>query len=67
MTFLLESTSHTAEQAELDEAFHRLADERFAKFMADDKTVAWDDAKRYLEARARGNRVRKPAPRKFLR
>ena len=67
MTFLLESISHTVEQSELDEAFHRLADERFAKFMADGKTVAWDDAKRYLEARARGNRVRKPAPREFLR
>jgi len=64
MMFPPESISHTVEQAELNEAFHRLANECFAKFMADGKAVAWDDAKRYLEARARGDRVRKPAARK---
>lgn len=65
--FLLDSISKTVEQAELDEAFHRIADERFAKVMAGGKTVGWDDAKRYLEARARGVRARKPAPRKLAR
>ena len=65
--FLLESISRTVEQAELDEAFHRIADERFAKVMAGGKTVAWDDAKRYLEARASGARARKPAARKLVR
>jgi len=65
--FLLESISKTVEQAELDEAFHQIADERFAKVMAGGKTVGWDDAKRYLEARARGVRARKPAARKPAR
>ena len=65
--FLLESIAKSVEQAELDEAFHRIADERFAKVMASGRTVAWDDAKRYLEARTRGVRARKPAARKLAR
>jgi predicted transcriptional regulator len=65
--FLLDSISKTVEQAELDEAFHRVADERFAKVMAGGKTVGWDDARRYLEARARGLRARKPPARKLAR
>jgi predicted transcriptional regulator len=65
--FLLDSISKTVEQAELDEAFHRVADKRFAKVMSSGKTVAWDDAKRYLEARARGVKARKPAARKLAR
>jgi hypothetical protein len=32
--------------------------------MATGKTVPWDDAKAYLEARARGEKPRKPAARK---
>lgn len=65
--FLLDSISKTVEQAELDEAFHRIADERFAKVMSGGKTMGWDDAKRYLEARARGVRARKPVARKLAR
>jgi len=55
------------EQVELDEEFHRVADERWAKLLATGKTVAWDDARAYLEARARGDRPRKPAARKLGR
>jgi len=65
--FLLDSISKTVEQAELDAAFHRVADERFAKVMAGGNTVGWDDARRYLEARARGQRARKPPARKPAR
>ena len=62
--FILEAIAQTVEQVELDEAFHRVADQRWAKVLATGKTVPWDDAKAYLEARARGGRPRKPQARK---
>lgn len=65
--FIVDAIAQTVEQAELDEEFHRVADARWASVLASGKTVAWDDAKAYLEARARGERVRKPQPRKLGR
>jgi len=59
--FILEAIAQTVEQVELDDEFHRVADERWAKVLATGKTVPWDDAKAYLEARSRGERPRKPA------
>jgi predicted transcriptional regulator len=61
--FMLEAIARTVEQAEQDEAFHRVADARWANVLATGKTVAWDDAKAWLEARSRGERPRKPAAR----
>lgn len=63
--FILEAISQTVEQAELDEAFHRVADERWAKVLSTGKAVPWDDAKAYLEARAQGERPRKPVARRL--
>ncbi len=65
--FILDAIAQTVEQAELDEEFHRIADERWAKVLATGKTVPWDDAQTYLKARARGERPRKPVARKFRR
>lgn len=65
--FILDAIAQTVEQAELDEEFHRVAAERWAKVMNTGKTVPWDDAKAYLKARARGERPRKPAARKLGR
>jgi predicted transcriptional regulator len=65
--FILDAIAQTVEQVELEEHLHRVADERWAKVLATGKTVAWDDAKAYLEARARGKRPRKPAARKLGR
>ena len=62
--FILDAIARTVEQVELDEAFHRVADERWAKVLATGKTVPWDAAKAWLEARSRGERARKPAARK---
>jgi predicted transcriptional regulator len=62
--FILDSLAQTVEQAELDDAFHRLADKRWAKLLASGKTVPWDDVKAWLEARSRGERPARPAPRK---
>ena len=62
--FILDALTQTVEQAELDNAFQALADERWANIRTTGKTVAWDDAKAYLAARAKGERARKPAARK---
>lgn len=65
--FILEAIAQTLERAELEEDFHRVADERWAKLLSSRKAVAWADAKSYLQAQAqaqaRGARVRKPAAR----
>lgn len=65
--FIVDAIAQTVEQAELDDAFHRIAEERWAKLLASGKTVAWVDAKAYLEARARGEQPRKPVARKLGR
>jgi predicted transcriptional regulator len=62
--FILDAITQTVEQAERDEAFHRVADERWAKLLATGQTVPWDDAKGWLQARSRGERPRPPAARK---
>ena len=62
--FILDAIAQTVELAELDEEFHRVADTRWAKVLATGRTVPWDDAKAYLEARARGKRPRMPAARR---
>ena len=40
-------------QAEIDDEFHRIADERWAKLLITGKTVSLADALAYLEARSR--------------
>ncbi len=61
--FILDAISQTVEQAELDNAFHAVADQRWATIQDSGKTVPWDDAKAYLAARAEGQPARKPAAR----
>lgn len=65
--FIVDAIARTVEQVELESEFHRVADARWAKLLKTGKTVPWDDAKAYLEARARGERPRKPAARKLAR
>jgi predicted transcriptional regulator len=65
--FILDAIAQTVEQVELDAEFQRVADERWAKVLSTGKTVPWDDAKAYLQARLRGERPRKPLPRKLGR
>lgn len=65
--FILEAIAQTVDQVELDDEFHRVADERWAKVLTTGKTVPWDEAKAYLAARARGERPRKPVARKLGR
>ena len=65
--FMLDAIAETVAQAELDEAFYNVADARWASIVATGKTVPWDEAKAWLEARSRGERPRKPTARKRAR
>ena len=66
-SFILDAISQTVEQTELNDDFHRVADERWEKVLATGKTVPWDDMRTYLAARARGERPKKPQSRKLVR
>lgn len=62
--FILDAIERTVEQAEIEEEFHRVADQRWANLLNTGKTVSWDAAKAYVNARAGGRTARKPAARK---
>jgi predicted DNA-binding protein len=65
--FIVEAIARTVEQVELDEAFERVADDRWASLLASERSVSWSDAKAWLDARARGERSRRPSARKLKR
>lgn len=64
--FILDAIAQTVEQDEIDAEFHRIADERWAEIIATGQTVPWDDAKAWLEAKARGKHPERPAPRPLV-
>jgi len=64
---IVEAIAQTVERAEQEDQLHELADERWAKLLETGKSVAWEDAKTYLRARARAVRPRRPAARKLGR
>ena len=66
-SFILDAIAQTVEQAELTDSFHHEADKRWAKILAKGKTIAWDDMRSYLAARATGKAPPKPRPRKLVR
>lgn len=61
--FILDAISQTVEQVELDNEFHAVADERWKGILASGKTVSWDDARAYLDAKSRGENPGKPLAR----
>ena len=61
---ILESIAQMVEEMELDDEFHRVADERWAKILVTGESISWDDARAYLKVRARGETATPPAPRK---
>lgn len=62
--FIVDAISQTVEQVEMEDQFHLLADERWAKLLATGEAIPWEEARVYLEARSRGQRLRKPRARK---
>ena len=65
--FILDAIEQTVEQSELEENFETIAEERWAKLLDSGKSVAWEDARAYVDARAKGERPRKPVARQLKR
>ncbi|MEQ1591322.1 MAG: DUF1778 domain-containing protein [Thiobacillaceae bacterium] len=65
--FILEAIAEKADQTERRDAFHALADARYAQFIAEGKTIPWDDMRGYLEARLAGKTATRPVARKLAR
>ena len=63
--FILDAIARTVEQAELDESFQQVAEARWLRVLKTGKTVPWEGARLYLEARAVGGRARKPVARRL--
>ena len=61
--FILEALAATVERSETDDALDRIADERWNALKRTGQSVAWPDAKAYLQARVKGARTRRPPPR----
>jgi len=62
--FILEALSETLDRVEMDDALHRIADERWASLIQSGRSIGWDDARAYVRARAAGEKAKKPAARK---
>ncbi|RSZ32807.1 DUF1778 domain-containing protein [Variovorax beijingensis] len=63
--FIVDAIARTVEQVEAQEELHRIAEKRWAKLLATGSFVPWDDAKKYLAARGRGEEPVKPPARKL--
>lgn len=65
--FILSAIEQSVELAELEEEWHRIADQRWARLLDTGKTVSWDEVKAYATARTRGERPREPVTRQLKR
>jgi len=66
-SFILAAIAEKAEQDERQRDFEDTAERRYAKIVADGRTIPWREMRRYLESRAAGAKVKRPAARKLAR
>jgi len=65
--FILEAIAEKTALTERRDGFHTLADARYAQFVADGKTIPWNEMRHYLEARLTGNSMPRPLAKKLVR
>lgn len=63
--FIVDAIARTVERSESGDEFQRNADERWAELRQTGKSVAFDEARVYLQVRAQGRRPARPSPRKL--
>lgn len=63
--FMVEAITHAVERSESGDKFMCNAEERLAVLQESGKSVAFDEARAYLEARARGLRPARPSARQL--
>lgn len=61
--FILQAIMEMVERTEPEAAFRQVADMRWVKVLASNKTVAWKEARSYVQSRAAGRHARRPAAR----
>ncbi|MBR0657513.1 CopG family ribbon-helix-helix protein [Plastoroseomonas arctica] len=62
--FILDAIAETVARAEDADILHHLAEARWANLLRTGESVPWDDAKAWLEAKARGENPPRPMARK---
>jgi len=65
--FILEAIAEKIDQDEQRNAFHDLAEKRYATIVSTGKTIPWDQMRRYLEDRVAGKKVSRPLVKKLTR
>ncbi|HEX5393114.1 MAG TPA: ribbon-helix-helix protein, CopG family [Rhodocyclaceae bacterium] len=65
--FILEAIAEKAEQAERRAEFDAVAEERYTRIVESGKTIPWSEMRGYLEGRAAGKAVKRPAARKLAK
>lgn len=63
--FMVEAIARAVERSESADAFQRNAEERLATLQATGKSVGFQEARVYLEARAQGRRPARPSARQL--
>ncbi|XHS76444.1 CopG family transcriptional regulator [Burkholderiaceae bacterium UC74_6] len=65
--FIVEAIAAKVAEDEAAAELERIADERWSRLQESGKTVAWSDARQWIEAKSRGEKTRKPVARKLAR
>jgi len=65
--FMLEAVTERAEQAERRADFDAIAEQRYAHILETGQTLAWDDVRNYLKARAVGQSAARPIVQQQIR
>lgn len=66
-SFILEAIAEKTEQAERRADFYAEADQRWAEFLETGESIPWEEMRRYLMARVRGEAAPCPVPRVFAK
>ena len=65
--FILEAIAEKTDAAERLSEFDALAERRYAAIAANGRTIPWSEMRAYLQARAGGDKPRRPVARKLTR
>lgn len=65
--FILEAIAERVDEEERRNAFHEVAEDRYAEIVASGKTIPWSEMRTYLQDRMAGKAPTRPAPRKLSR
>jgi predicted transcriptional regulator len=61
--FIVDAIAQATDDAERVAEFHRVAGDRWTRFLKTGQAIPWEEGRAYLEARARGEAPARPQPR----